>query len=148
MASMINVLPIYEPKIDEITMTKIDLNIRDLQDKYSHWCICCGTIFYPKKFSSMISSHFNTIKHKKKCINPNNQEFKQNFGCSNNLYEAFENKCKENRNLKKLNYEYKDEIDKSKFKIERLEQLNMKLQDLIQCGNNSNIKCENLIDLE
>ena len=145
---MINVLPIYEPKIDEITMTKIDLNIRDLQDKYSHGCICCGTIFYPKKFSSMISSHFNTIKHKKKCINPNNQEFKQDFGCSNNLHEAFENKCKENRNLKKLNYEYKDEIDKSKFKIERLEQLNMKLQDLIQCGNNSNIKCENLIDLE
>ena len=65
MASMINVLPIYEPKIDEITMTKIDLNIRDLQDKYSHGCICCGTIFYPKQFSSMISSHFNTIKHKK-----------------------------------------------------------------------------------
>ena len=148
MASIINVLPIYEPKIDEITMTKIDLNIRDLQDKYSHGCICCGTIFYPKKFSSMISSHFNTIKHKKKCINPNNQEFKQDFGSSNNLHEAFENKCKENRNLKKLNYEYKDEIDKSKFKIERLEQLNMKLQDLIQCGNNSNIKCENLIDLE
>ena len=148
MSSLINVLPLYEPKIDELTMTKIDLNIRDLQNKYPSGCICCGTVFYPKKFSSMISSHFNTIKHKKKCINPNNQEFKQDFGCSNNLHEAFENKCKENRNLKKLNYEYKEEIKKIKFKIDRLEELNMKLQDLIHNNNNNNnIKCENLIDI-
>jgi hypothetical protein len=63
--SLIEVLPEYEPKINETNTEKIDLNIRDLQNKYPNGCLCCGTTFYPRKFSSMIASHFNTAKHKK-----------------------------------------------------------------------------------
>ena len=151
--SLIPVLPTYEPKIDERSMTRIDLNIRDLQAKYPNGCICCGTTFIPKKFSNMISGHFNTVKHKKKCIIPSNQEFKQEFGISNNLNDAFDNKCKEVRDLKKLNYEYKQEIEKLQMKIDRFEGLNIKLQELLQIKNktthnsNPNPICENLIDL-
>ena len=65
MTSLITVYPTYEPKIDSDNMIKIDLNIRDLQNKYPFGCICCGTTFTPKKYSSMIAQHFNTIKHKK-----------------------------------------------------------------------------------
>ena len=63
--SIIEVLPNYEPKINETNTEKIDLNIRDLQNKYPIGCICCGNTFYPKRYSSMIASHFNTTKHKK-----------------------------------------------------------------------------------
>ena len=65
MNPIIEIIPDYEPKINENNTEKVDLNIRDLQNKYPNGCICCGTTFYPRKFSSMISSHFNTIKHKK-----------------------------------------------------------------------------------
>ena len=83
------------------------------------------------------------------CLIPANQLFKEEYGCSNNLNEAFDNKCKENRELKKLNYEYKDEVDKQKVKYELLEKLNIKLQEKItqKLNNNRNIVCENLIDL-
>jgi hypothetical protein len=79
MTQIIEVLPNYETKINEDNTEKIDLNIRDLQNKYPNGCICCGTTFYPKKFSSMIASHFNTSKHKKKCLWPANQLFKEEF---------------------------------------------------------------------
>ena len=68
MTQLIENLPIYEPKINENNNEKINLNIRDLQNKYPNGCICCGTTFYPRKFSSLISSHFNTAKHKKSLI--------------------------------------------------------------------------------
>ena len=105
-----------------------------------------------KKFSSMISSHFNTAKHKKKCLNPTNQLYKEDFGISNNLTDAFDNKCKELRELKKINYEYKAEMDKLKHKSELLENLNKKLQkklnELSIIKRKSNIPItENLIDL-
>ena len=115
MNPIIEIIPNYEPKINENNTEKVDLNIRDLQNKYPNGCICCGTTFYPRKFSSMISSHFNTTKHKKKCLYPANQLFKEEFGSSSNLKEAFDNKCKELREEKKLAYQYKDELDKLKF---------------------------------
>ena len=148
MTSIVLTLPNYEPKINENNTEKVDLNIRDLQNKYSNGCICCGTTFYPRKFSSMIASHFNTVKHKKKCLYPANQLFKEEFGSSNNLKEAFDNKCKELREEKKLAYQYKDELDKMKFKCEKLEILNIKLQEKIsEVLKPQFIKCENLIDL-
>ena len=101
MTQIIEVLPNYETKINEDNTEKIDLNIRDLQNKYPNGCICCGTTFYPRKFSSMITSHFNTTKHKKKCLLSANQIFKEEFGSSNNLTEAFDNKCRELREQKK-----------------------------------------------
>ena len=95
MTQIIEILSTYEPKINENNTEKIDLNIRDLQNKYPNGCICCGTTFYPKKYSSMIASHFNTAKHKKKCLYPANQLFKEEFGSSNNLKEAFDKRFKE-----------------------------------------------------
>lgn len=145
--SLIEVLPAYEPKINETNTEKIDLNIRDLQNKYPNGCLCCGTTFYPRKFSSMIASHFNTAKHKKKCLYPANQLFKEEFGSSNNLTEAFDTKCKELRESKKLVYQYKDELDKLKLKCETLEKLNIKLQEKISESYKPIVKCENLIDL-
>jgi hypothetical protein len=148
MTSIILTLPSYEPKINENNTEKVDLNIRDLQDKYTNGCICCGTTFYPRKFSSMIASHFNTAKHKKKCLNPANYLFKEEFGSSSNLKEAFDSKCKELREEKKLAYEYKEELEKLKFKCETLEKLNIKLQERISdILNPKNVECENLIDL-
>ena len=148
MTSLIEVLPNYEPKINETNTEKIDLNIRDLQNKFPMGCICCGNKYTPKKFSSMISSHFNTAKHKKFCLNPENILFKEEFGSSKNLTDAFDNKCKELRGEKKLVYQYKNQIDKLEIKCETLEKLNIKLQE--QISNNfklKQIKCENLIDL-
>tara|TARA_B110001450_G_scaffold35705_1_gene31386 strand:+ start:12508 stop:12954 length:447 start_codon:yes stop_codon:yes gene_type:complete len=148
MTHIIAVLPEYEPKINENNTEKIDLNIRDLQNKYSNGCICCGTTFYPKKYSSMIASHFNTAKHKKKCLYPANQLFIEDFGSSNNLKEAFDKKCKELREEKKLAYNYKDELDKMKLKSEKFEVLNFKLQEKIsEILKSKIVKCENLIDL-
>ena len=148
MTSIVLTLPNYEPKINENNTEKVDLNIRDLQDKYINGCICCGTNFYPRKFSSMIANHFNTTKHKKKCLNPANYLFKEEFGSSSNLKEAFDSKCKELREEKKLAYEYKEELEKLKFKCETLEKLNIKLQERISdILNPKNVECENLIDL-
>ena len=148
MNSIIETIPNYEPKINENNTEKVDLNIRDLQNKYPNGCICCGTTFYPRKFSSMIASHFNTAKHKKKCLYPANQLFKEEFGSSSNLKEAFDNKCKELREEKKLAYQYKDELDKMKLKCETLENLNIKLQEkLTETLKTKYVRCENLIDL-
>ena len=41
MTSIVEVLPNYEPKIDDKQFKKIDLNIRDLQQRYPNGCICC-----------------------------------------------------------------------------------------------------------
>ena len=95
----------------------------------------------------MIASHFNTAKHKKKCLYPANQLFKEEFGSSNNLTEAFDIKCKELRESKKIAYQYKDELDKLKLKYETLEKLNIKLQEKISQSFTPIVKCENLIDL-
>lgn len=148
MTEIIEITPNYEPKINEDNTEKIDLNIRDLQIKYPNGCLCCGTIYYPRKFSSMISSHFNTQKHKKKCLYPANQLFKEEFGASNNLKDAFENKCKESREEKKLLHEYRNELKKLKITNESLLQLNIELQKKItNLEKKNHIKCENLIDL-
>tara|TARA_Y100001935_G_scaffold255431_1_gene268409 strand:+ start:4910 stop:5350 length:441 start_codon:yes stop_codon:yes gene_type:complete len=145
--SIIEVLPNYEPKINETNTEKIDLNIRDLQNKYPIGCICCGNTFYPKRYSSMIASHFNTTKHKKKCIYPANKLYKEDFGSSNNLNDAFDNKCKELREIKKLNYEYKDELDKIKKKYEILEKLNIYLQNNMM-KQSPDVNCGDLINFD
>jgi hypothetical protein len=143
---IIQVIPNYEGKINELNTEKIDLNIRDLQNKFPKGCICCGTTFYPKKYSSMISSHFTTNKHKDKYLYPANKLYKEDFGSSNNLNEAFDNKCKELREIKKLNYEYKDELDKMRKKYEILEKLNIELQNKI-IKRSPKVICGDLIDL-
>lgn len=149
MTSIIEVIPNYEPKINDSNTEKIDLNIRDLQNKYPNGCKCCGTIYYSKNFSRMISSHFKTTKHKKTCLDPSNLLFKEDLGNSKDLKEAFDNKCKELRQIKKLNYQYKDELDKFKIKYETLERLNIMYQEKREKSLQiySEVKEENLIDL-
>ena len=150
MDKIIESLPVYEPKINEITREKVDLNIRDLQKIYPHGCICCGTTYNYKKYSSMISKHFNTKKHYQKCLYPANQLLKEDIGLSNNLCEAFDLKCKEMRQLKKLNYKYKEELNSATDKNNILQKLNIELQEKLSILNNKNnqyVKCENLIDI-
>ena len=148
MTQLINVIPNYEPKLDESLFEKVDLNIRDLQNKFPNGCICCGNTYLPRKYSTMISSHFNTKKHKKLCLGPANIDFKNNFGNSKDLQDAFDNKCKENRELKKLNYEYKNEIDKLKNSNEILHKINLEYQEnSLKYSKIKNIPCTNLIDL-
>lgn len=146
--SLIEILPNYEPKINSDATEIVNLNIRDLQNRYPNGCICCGTLFIPKKYSSMISQHFKTKKHEKSCIKPKNDSFKNDFGNSENIIEAFDNKCKEVRQLKKLNHQYKNELDMLIKKYDLLESLNVKLQNKLLNNNvNNSVKFENLIDL-
>tara|TARA_Y100000389_G_scaffold117707_1_gene114888 strand:- start:1220 stop:1705 length:486 start_codon:yes stop_codon:yes gene_type:complete len=161
MTAIVAVLPNYEPKIDEKQFIKVDLNIRDLQEKFPNGCICCNNKYYPAKYSSLISKHFNTKKHKKLCLDVENESFKNDFGNSKDILDAFNNKCKENRELKKLNYEYKDEIFQFKNKIEKLENKIEKLENknntlqTINLGyqqksllfNGRSVNTTNLIDL-
>ena len=139
--SLIELLPNYEPKINSDASEIVNLNIIDLQNRYPNGCTCCGTIFIPRKYSAMIASHFKTKKHEKLCIKPKND-----YGNSENITEAFDNKCKEVRELKKLNHEYKNDLDLTVKKCKLLELLNVKLQSKI-LQNNNNIDCKNLIDL-
>ena len=152
--SIIEVLPNYCPKIDEINNKKIDLNIRDLQIKYPNGCVCCNVTYLPRKYSSLIAQHFNTKKHKKLCLDPANEIFKEDCGSNENILDVFDLKCKENRELKKLNYNYKQELDSMKEKYEKeienirirfniLQKLNMALQDKVLTNN---VETGNLID--
>ena len=145
--ALIEVLPDYEPKLNETMTEKIDLNIRDLQVKYPNGCTCCGNTYLPRKYSSMIASHFNTKKHKKLTLTPSNILFKNDYGNSDNLTDAFDKKCKENRELKKLNHEYKDELDSINKKYKSLETLNINLQKKILNTKVNQVRCDNLIDL-
>ena len=153
--SIIEVLPNYCLKIDEINNKKIDLNIRDLQIKYPNGCVCCNVTYLPRKYSSLIAQHFNTKKHKKLCLDPANEIFKEDCGSNENILDVFDLKCKENRELKKLNYNYKQELDSMKEKYEKeienirirfniLQKLNMALQDKVLTNN---VETGNLIDL-
>lgn len=146
MTNLICQIPIYEPKIDENTFSIKDLNIRDLQNNYKNGCICCGNTYLPNKFSQLISSHFNTKKHKKLCLDVYTENFHNNFGNSNNFSDAFEKKCKENKELKKLNYIYKSDLDNLKKKYEILENINIEYQKR-NVKNENFLETENLIEL-
>tara|TARA_B100001093_G_C26859789_1_gene1029399 strand:+ start:5421 stop:5879 length:459 start_codon:yes stop_codon:yes gene_type:complete len=152
MSTIINIIPNYEPKINDETYTIIDLNIRDLQKKYKFGCICCGHTYLPNKYSQLIAQHFNTKKHKRLCLEPSTENFNNNFGDSDNYADAFDKKCKENRELKVLNYNFKKELEEFKKKYDDLQTINFEYQQQIIHFNNFNknqklIKCENLIDL-
>ena len=143
--SLVETLPKYVPKFDENHAEKIDLNILDLKSRYKNGCICCGNLYYPSKYSSMIAQHFKTKKHLKLCLEPANDDFRKNLECYENITEAFDAKCTEIKHLKKENVKYKNEIDNLIKDVEKYKQLNVKLQNKLLC--NTEIKTENLIDL-
>ncbi len=105
-----NVYPSYEPKTDWENQKKIDMNIRDLQGKFPNGCRCCGNIYTRDKFSILVSSHFKTKKHNKLCLEPSNRSFETDFREVNDINVAYEESCKENRQLKRLNYELFEKI--------------------------------------
>lgn len=105
-----NVYPNYEPKTDWDNQIKKDLNIRDLQSMYPNGCICCGNIYPKEKFSVLVSSHFRTKKHMRLCLEPANEQFKSDFRSANDMNVAYEEACRENRKLKKINYELFEKI--------------------------------------
>lgn len=99
----------YEPKTDWENHRKIDMNIRDLQEKYPNGCNCCGNFYSKCDFYRLVSSHFKTKKHLKKCVQIADEKFKTDFKEVSDINRDFEEKCKENRYLKQMNYELREE---------------------------------------
>jgi hypothetical protein len=130
MTTLCNTLPVYEPKTNWELYVKEDKNIIELRKNYPNGCTCCGVDYKPNRYSTLISSHFKTQKHKKNVIDPANVTFNTDMKDANDINQAFEEKCKENRALKQLNYNY----------VCRIKKLEQELNNLIS-------KEENLIDL-
>lgn len=120
MTTLTNTIPDYEPKTDWKDFKKIDMNIRDLQQNYVHGCKCCGNIYNPGRYSVLIQ-HFKTKKHKKITLDPANQMFSSDMDEANDINTAYEEKCKENRKLKQLNYNYKEEITMLRKELDKLQ---------------------------
>jgi hypothetical protein len=145
--------PQYYPKIDSYTNEARDLDLSELRRKYPIGFKCCDNNYLPEKFSQFRAQHIKTCKHIRKVISPATQEFKENLGDSDSLLEAFEKKCRENRELKKLNLQKQLEIDKEKLDKDRILQRNIDLQEEIKELKTKNkqvklkIREENLIDL-
>jgi len=119
MTTLTNSIPDYEPKTDWKDFKKIDMNIRDLQQNYIHGCKCCGNIYNPGRYSVLIQ-HFKTNKHKKTTLDPANEMFSRDMNVANDINTAYEEKCKENRKLKQLNYNYKEEILMLRNELDKL----------------------------
>jgi len=100
----------YEPKTDWENNRKVDMNIRDLQEKYPNGCNCCGKFYSRSDFSRMVASHFKTQKHKNKCLYISNEKFISDFRDVTDINRDFEEKCKENRYLKQALYEQRQRI--------------------------------------
>tara|TARA_B100000287_G_C20651060_1_gene786937 strand:+ start:1184 stop:1570 length:387 start_codon:yes stop_codon:yes gene_type:complete len=107
----------YEPKTDWENNRKIDMNIRDLQEKYPSGCNCCGKFYAKSDFSKLISSHFKTKKHHTKCLQIANEKFIEDFREISDINKDFEEKCKENRYLKQLVYELREENKQLKTEL-------------------------------
>jgi len=120
----------YEPKTDWENHCKVDMNIRDLQQKYPNGCNCCGKFYNKSDFYRLVSSHFKTKKHQTNCLHPADEKFKTDFKSVSDIHQDFEEKCKENRYLKQMIYELRDENKKLKDEV-----------SLFQCK-----RSENLID--
>lgn len=100
----------YQPKSNFDKFIKEDLSHSELKKKYPTGCICCDKLYTPTEYSKMISQHFKTKKHQKNVIDPANLLFYNDFKNSNDINQLYEEKCKENRILKKVNYEYSEKI--------------------------------------
>lgn len=147
-------LPNYCPKIDESTGVARDLDLAEIRREYPFGFICCGYDYLPAKYSTQFrGSHIKRQKHQKNVLTPATLEYKENLGDCDTLLEAFQKKCKENRELKKLNLQKQIEIDKEKSNKERIVECNLELQEEIKRLKKKlipvklKVKEENLIDL-
>lgn len=119
MNTLTNSIPEYEPKTDWKDFKKVDMNIIDLKHNYIHGCKCCGIIYNPSRYSSLIQ-HFKTQKHKKLTLDAANETFLSDMKEANDMNISYEEKCKENRKLKQLNYNYKEEINMLRRELDKL----------------------------
>ena len=110
----------YEPKTDWENNCKVNMNIRDLQEKYPNGCNCCGKFYGRSDFSRMVASHFKTKKHYEKCLRIADEKFKTDFKEVSDINRDFEEKCKENRYLKQMVYEQREEIKDLKNQVYKL----------------------------
>ena len=126
---LIECLPIYNPKINELNNNARDLDLPELRREYPNGFTCCGKNYNLEKYSQFRCSHIKTIKHKVNVIDAATNEYKINLGDCDTIQEAFQKKCKENRILKKLNSEKQTELDNEKNSKERLLKCNLELQE-------------------
>jgi len=130
--TIICALPYYCPKIDESSNEARDLDLPEMKRNYPNGFKCCNIDYIPKKFSQFRSQHMNRQIHKKNVLDPKTKEYKENLGDSDSIYEAFDKKCKEIRQLKKLILEKEKEIEDEKFIKDRILNSNLELQEEIK----------------
>ena len=66
-----------------------------------------------------VSSHFKTKKHQTKCVDIHNEKFISDFKDVSDINRDFEDKCKENRYLKTLIYELRQENKELKTELSK-----------------------------
>ena len=118
-------IPNYCPKIDETTGEARDLDLSEMKRIYPIGFMCCGVNYRLEKFSQFRGSHIKSAKHQKNILHPATKEYKENLGDCDTIQEAFQKKCKENTELKKLNLQKQNQLD-------RLSQCNIELQEDIK----------------
>ena len=129
--TIICALPYYCPKIDESSSEARDLDLPEMKRNYPNGFKCCGINYTPAKYSQF-RTHVKTPKHKKNALDPKTQEHKENLGDCDTLLEAFDKKCKENRQLKKLILDKEKEIKDEKVIKDRILNSNLELQEEIK----------------
>jgi len=148
-------LPNYCPRINESTGEARDLDLAEMRREYPIGFICCKNKYLTCDYSTKFrSSHMKTPKHKKNVLIPVTEEYKENLGDCDTLINAFQKKCKENKELKKLILQKQIEIDKEKINKDRVILCNLELQEEIKELKKKikpiklNVKEANLIDIE
>lgn len=107
----------YEPKTDWGNHCKIDMNIRDLQEKYMYGCNCCGKFYHKNEFSKLVNTHFKTKKHKNKCLDISNEKFISDFRDVTDINKDFEQKCKDLRHCKARIFDQMETIKELKDEL-------------------------------
>jgi hypothetical protein len=153
MGELVQRLPNYCPKINESLGQARDLDLPEMRREYPIGFICCGNEYLSVKFSQFKAQHIKSKKHYKNVLDLATEEYKENLGDCDTLLEAFQKKCRENKELKKLNLQKQIEIDKEKLNKERIVECNLELQEEIKELKKKlrpvklKVKEENLIDL-
>lgn len=129
MGELVEVLPNYCPKIDENMNSARDLDRNELIRTYPKGFKCCGIIYQKNKFTQFRASHIKTKIHRESILDAETNNFKENFGDSDTLVEAFQKKCKEIRQIKSLLVQKQIELDKQKVLVEKLMTCNIDLQE-------------------
>ena len=80
MGELVQRLPNYCPKINEILGEARDLDLTEMRREYPHGFICCGNEYLLGKFSQFRGQHMKSKKHQKNILDSATQEYKENLG--------------------------------------------------------------------